>query len=90
MTSKEKFEKWFELTFPKHIYPDGESRDEIETYLWLAWGDSRRDMGEEACATKMSWSGKSLSAGWMRIHTTSSATRWDCMKLGISVIFARW
>ncbi|GEM_PF-5485423 len=48
MTSREKFKKWFDLSFPKHLYPEGESRDELQTYTWLAWRDSRRNMGEEA------------------------------------------
>lgn len=42
MTSREKFDLWFQMTFPNHLYPEGDSRDELQTYTWLAWRDSRR------------------------------------------------
>lgn len=42
MTVHEQFDKWFNETFPLYLYPEGEEREELETYTWLAWRDSRR------------------------------------------------
>lgn len=42
----QKFEKWFSDTFKKHLYTD-EEYEELKTYTWLAWRDSRREFLEE-------------------------------------------
>ena len=37
----QEFEKWFSDNFKKHLYTD-EEYEELKTYTWLSWRDSRR------------------------------------------------
>lgn len=46
--SLDEFERWFKRTFPLHLFPEGEDREELETYTWLAWRDSQRLAGQPA------------------------------------------
>lgn len=48
MTTREQFDIWFQETFPRHLFPEGEEREEFETYTWLAWRDSRRKSQEQS------------------------------------------
>ena len=38
----EDFLKWFDDTFPVHLWPSKEEREEIKKYTWLAWRDAKR------------------------------------------------
>lgn len=42
----QEFEKWFSDVFKKELYTD-EEYEEIKTYTWLAWRDSRREFLKE-------------------------------------------
>lgn len=41
----EQFEKWFDEVFSETLFK-GEEREETKLYIWLAWRDSRRKIGE--------------------------------------------
>lgn len=40
--NREEFDAWFKDGFPLRLFPEGEDREELETYTWLAWRDSQR------------------------------------------------
>lgn len=41
----EQFEAWFKNVFDNAMYSEQE-KEELKTYTWLAWRDSRRAIGE--------------------------------------------
>ncbi len=43
----EQFEQWFKNVFDNAMYSE-EEKEELKTYTWLAWRDSRRAIGEPA------------------------------------------
>lgn len=38
----EEFKQWFDKTFPPHMWPNEEERQEVMIYTWLAWRDGIR------------------------------------------------
>lgn len=41
------FLEWFSKNFPVSMFPEGEEREEVMTYTWLAWRDALRQNSDK-------------------------------------------
>ncbi len=43
----EQFLEWFDKTFTLGMFPEGERREELKIYTWLAWRDALRQNSDK-------------------------------------------